>query len=117
MFARTKSHGFKAATAIMVGIIASFIMSGVAGALQNTQSYNVMGVTMPFWFYLVLAGIAVLFIVGAGQALAAIYAFYRESGAGDDSLDPEPIRPNQAVTFDDEADAESEVYDPQKALR
>jgi len=120
MFERSKHFGMKTVGFLSVGIIVSFVMSLIAGYVQDNSpaQYNVMGVTMPPWFYFVLALNAVVFLFGMGNGLIAIYSVFLESGAVRLNKDDElPEVEQSPVVFTDEAEhAPVPVYDPQLAL-
>ena len=123
MFAHSKRFVVRAVTLFSVGIIVSFIMSAIAGYVQdNTPAqYNVMGVTMPPLFYFVLAINAVVFLFGFGNAIAGAVMFFVESGAVhlDRKGELEPVVEQETVTFTAEetpAYNPDVVYDPQLAL-
>jgi len=124
MFTKSKHYGMNSLGLISVGIIVSFVMSIVVGYAQDNSpaQYNVTGVTMPVWFYLILAVNAVVLLFGVGNALLAIIAVVQESGAA--KIESKNVasmeRESEPVEFDvvqeDLHHEESMVYDPQRAL-
>ena len=121
MFTRTKRFGIRMITLVSIGVIVSFILSIIAAYVQdnNPVQYNVMGITMPPWFYFVLALNAVVFIFGGGNGVFAAYSFLLESGAlkfnRSENSDISEVE-QEAVPFESADEDTAPVYDPQLAL-
>lgn len=83
MFARSKKAGLSAAKVMGFGLVMAFILTWVASAMQENgiAQYNVMGVTMPPWFYGLLVINSIVFLVGSYKVIIAFLAIMGETGA------------------------------------
>jgi hypothetical protein len=125
MFTKTKSHVAKAIGGLAIGIIFAFILSLMVG-MQDTTHYNVMGITMPWWFYPLCALDSLPFIYGGFHALLTVVSAWVESRVHADreyngaEVEPQRVQFEVSDLADEDiydSSIEPDVYDPQKALQ
>ena len=120
---RTKRHAFHAITIFCISFILSFVLSCIAGWIQDNSplTYNVMGITLPGWFYPILAVNAVLYIVAGGKFIMAIAMAALESGAirSAHSHAAEVISDNDynGTEVNQPTFTDAQTYDPAMALQ